>query len=210
MFDYLPRGPRVEAKTRTTTQQHTMQLRASKHYVNRITDALLGVCLPHQGLFTIIFVLCGLLFTPGQSSMEFSDRLIGATAKVTEVSTGLQFRSRVDTGATTSSIHTVAMEIEDIRPIPSDNIGSTIRFQITNSEGESHWIQSQIADYVTVQTSEEKGYRYKVPIKLRWKDVEKEVLVTLNDRSKMKYPLLLGRNFLRDDFIVQVALDANE
>ena len=102
------------------------------------------------------------------------------------------------------------MEIEDIRPIASDNIGSTIRFQVKNTEGEAHWIQSQIADYVTVQTSEEKDYRYKVPIKLRWKDVEKEVLVTLNDRSKMNYPLLLGRNFLRDDFIVQVALDANE
>jgi hypothetical protein len=35
--------------------------------------------------------------------------------------------------------------------------------------------------------------------------VEKKVLVTLNDREQMKYPLLLGRNFLRDDFLVNVS-----
>jgi hypothetical protein len=40
--------------------------------------------------------------------------------------------------------------------------------------------------------------------------MEKKVLVTLNDRENMKYPLLLGRNFLRDDFVVNVSLDADE
>jgi hypothetical protein len=40
--------------------------------------------------------------------------------------------------------------------------------------------------------------------------VEKKVLVTLNDREKMKYPLLLGRNFLRNDFLVNVSLPAAE
>ena len=32
-------------------------------------------------------------------------------------------------------------------------------------------------------------------------------MVTLKDREKMKYPLLLGRNFLKDDFLVDVNLD---
>jgi hypothetical protein len=35
------------------------------------------------------------------------------------------------------------------------------------------------------------------------------VLVTLSDREKMKYPVLLGRNFLRGDFLVDVNLDVN-
>ena len=30
---------------------------------------------------------------------------------------------------------------------------------------------------------------------LRLHEVQKRVLVTLNDRSHMKYPMLLGRNF---------------
>jgi hypothetical protein len=44
-----------------------------------------------------------------------------------------------------------------------------------------------------------------VLLTLRWKDFEKEVLVTLNDRTDMEYPLLIGRNFLRGDFLVDVA-----
>jgi hypothetical protein len=49
-----------------------------------------------------------------------------------------------------------------------------------------------------------------VPLKLRWQDVEKKVLVTLNDRNNMKYPILLGRNFLRGDFLVDVNLDGSD
>jgi hypothetical protein len=29
--------------------------------------------------------------------------------------------------------------------------------------------------------------------------------VTLNDRTDMEFPLLIGRNFLRDDFLVDVS-----
>jgi hypothetical protein len=35
-------------------------------------------------------------------------------------------------------------------------------------------------------------------------DFEKKVLVTLNDRTDMEFPLLIGRNFLRGDFLVDV------
>ena len=48
--------------------------------------------------------------------------------------------------------------------------------------------------------------RYKVLLTLKWNDVDKEVLVTLNDRADMEYPLLIGRNFLRGDFLVDVAM----
>jgi hypothetical protein len=33
------------------------------------------------------------------------------------------------------------------------------------------------------------------------------VLVTLNDRTSMDYPLLVGRNFLHGDFLVDVDMD---
>jgi hypothetical protein len=53
-------------------------------------------------------------------------------------------------------------------------------------------------------------HRYKVRLTLQWKDVRKEVLVTLNDRTDMEYPLLVGRNFLRGDFLVDVSLSGDE
>ena len=67
-----------------------------------------------------------------------------------------------------------------------------------------------IVDHVVVRTSERDDKRYKVKLRLRWEDVEKKVVATLNDRQKMKYPMLLGRNFLRDDFLVNVSMDATE
>jgi hypothetical protein len=129
---------------------------------------------------------------------------IGPTATVVEVSTGLPFAARVDTGATSCSIHCEAIEIADAAPEPRDNVGKPIRFLVKNSKGEAEWIKSRIVSHVVVRTSEQTEDRYKVRLELRWKDVEKRVLVTLNDRQGMTYPLLLGRNFLRGDFLVDL------
>ena len=136
-------------------------------------------------------------------------RLIGATTTITEVTTGLPFAARVDTGATCCSIHCEAVEIKDAEKDPKENIGKPIRFLVKNSKGDEEWVESKIVDHVTVRTSTKDDERYKVHLKLRWEDVEKKVSVTLNDRQHMKYPLLLGRNFLRDDFLVNVSLDVN-
>jgi hypothetical protein len=137
-------------------------------------------------------------------------RLIGATTVVTEVSTGVPLPARVDTGATSCSIHCEAIEIKDAHTDPRENIGKPVRFLVKTGNGEGKWVESKIIDHVRVRTSEKEDERYKVRLRLRWEDVEKKVVATLNDRQKMKYPMLLGRNFLRDDFLVNVSLDANE
>ena len=85
-------------------------------------------------------------------------------------------------------------------------MGKRVRILIKNPEGAQEWVRTKIVDHVTVRTSMDDEERYKVQLKLRWKDVEKKVLVTLRDREKMKYPVLLGRNFLRGDFLVDVNL----
>jgi hypothetical protein len=137
-------------------------------------------------------------------------RVIGATTVVTEVSTGVPLPARVDTGATSCSIHCEALEIEDPHPDPRKNIGKPVRFLVKYGESEGKWVESKIIDHVIVRTSEREDERYKVKLRLRWEDMEKKVVATLNDRQKMKYPMLLGRNFLRDDFLVNVSKDASE
>lgn len=131
-------------------------------------------------------------------------RVIGPTATVAEVKTDMQFKARVDTGATSSSVHVEEYEIEDAAPEMADNVGKKIRFRITNQDGESEWLQSKIAEVTLVKTSVDQQERYKVRLTLRLHEVKKRVLVTLNDRSHMKYPMLLGRNFLKGDFVVDV------
>jgi hypothetical protein len=138
-------------------------------------------------------------------------RIIGATAVLTEVSTGLPFAARIDTGAESCSLHVEKLEIKDESPRPIQNLGKSIRFLIKNEKDESKWIETTIARVVRIRSSVQKegefDRRYKVRLTLRWEDFRKEVLVTLNDRTEMAYPLLVGRNFLRGDFLVDVDKD---
>lgn len=133
-------------------------------------------------------------------------RIIGPTTIIAESKSELNFKARVDTGATTTSLHVEEWAIEDESPEMAENVGKKIRIRIKNHRDESQWIESRIEEIGTVKTSAVDEQRYKVKLTLRWNDVKKRVLVTLNDRSRMKYPLLLGRNFLQGDFVVDVDL----
>lgn len=137
-------------------------------------------------------------------------RVIGATATILEKQSGLLFRARVDTGAKSCSLHVEDMVIEDEKEKWVDNIGKVIRFKAKNRSDETHWLESRIAGYVIIKTTDTRVRRYKVPLILRWKGIEKKVLVTLNNRNGMEYPLLLGRNFLRGDFLVDVDIDNDD
>lgn len=133
-------------------------------------------------------------------------RVIGPTTIIAEANSELDFRARVDTGATTTSVHVEEWAIEDESDKMEENVGKKIRFRMKNHKGESQWLESRIEEIGIVKTSEQEEVRYKVQLTLCWNDVKKQVLVTLNDRSHMKYPMLLGRNFLEGDFVVDVDL----
>jgi hypothetical protein len=160
--------------------------------------------------FTLVLGPYGLTTARSQEAVSADPKyVIGATATITEESTGIAFSARIDTGAKSCSLHVEKMEIEDESPKRLQNIGKKVRFLIKGDNGKSEWIETTIAGAVRVKSSVfKKGEfdrRYKVLLTLRWKDFEKEVLVTLNDRTDMEYPLLIGRNYLRGDFLVDVA-----
>jgi hypothetical protein len=135
--------------------------------------------------------------------------VIGATAMVHEAQSELEFQARVDTGARSCSLHVEEFVIDDEAETMNDNIGKEIRIKVTNHLGASQWIKSIVDCCTHVRTSDHIEERYKVPVSFRWNDFERIVLVTLNNRAKMNYPLLLGRNFLQSDFVVDVALDGD-
>lgn len=136
-------------------------------------------------------------------------RLIGATAIVVEKKSGISFAARVDTGAQGTSLHVEEWQIGGQREQEAQraNIGKQIRFRVRNNNGDDDWIQAIIVDTVLVKNAEKKERRYKVVVTLRIGDFEKECIVNINDRSKMTYPILIGRNFLHGDFLVDVAMD---
>lgn len=142
----------------------------------------------------------------GQPSLAVPSRkhVIGAVARIFEPQSRLQFLARVDTGAASCSIHCEQWQIEDEAASMEENVGKRIRILVGNHNDDPEWIATRIESCATVKTSEREELRYKIPLTLRWRNFEKQVVVTLNNRSHMNYPLLLGRNFLEKDFVVDI------
>jgi hypothetical protein len=155
-----------------------------------------------------ILAMVGTIYAKGDSVSSAAKQIIGATAKLTEVTTGFTFPARIDTGAESCSLHVEKITITDKVRRRVDNVGKTIRFLVINEKGEQQWIETKIATAVRVKsgtiTNGEFDHRYKVPLTFELNGFRKEVMVTLNDRTHMEYPLLIGRNFLSGDFLVDV------
>jgi hypothetical protein len=127
---------------------------------------------------------------PPKDAPPIQKRVIGATATIMEKQSELLFRARVDSGAKSCSLHIEDYKIENESDTMAENIGKVVTFHIKNGNGESHWLSAKIAGYVIVKNAAHRERRYKVPMTFRYKDFEKTVLVTLNNREKMEYPLL--------------------
>jgi len=126
--------------------------------------------------------------------------IVGATEAVLITEQNLAYLARIDTGAKTSSIHAENIILER-----SENPqGKPISFDLINEDGQRTTIKTVVDSEVRVKTSEASEDRYKVLLTVKWKDKSKNILVTLNDRAHMTYALLLGRNWLQGDFIVDI------
>lgn len=160
-------------------------------------------------LLALPLPFCAEFQASAETEPDPAKQIIGATATISEVSTGIPFSARIDTGAHSCSLHVVKIEIQDEDPMPNLNIGKPIRFQVKNDEGQTGWIETIITGRVRIKSSVQKGGdyqgRYKVRLTFAWKDFTKEVSVSLNDRTEMTYPLLIGRNYLHGEFLVDVA-----
>ncbi len=140
-----------------------------------------------------------------ESAQDSVRRVLGPVVTVGEAETAMQFLARVDTGAKTCSLHSAEKKVVDGSDFMEDNVGKKVRFRIENRQGESQWLERVIAKVRKIRTSEGEETRYLVPMTFTCAGVEREVLVSLNDRSRMSYSMLLGRNFLAGAFVVDVA-----
>ena len=151
-------------------------------------------------LFVVLFF--GFLHAQADSKKQ----VVGAVEVVQVGDKGLSFKARVDTGAKTTSIHAETVKVHSA----GDPEGKPISFVIVNEKGESEKIETRVDSVAKVKTSEKAEKRYKVPLLITWNDTRKTILVTLNDRTEMKYRLLLGRNWLQGDFVVDVDKNSDD
>lgn len=127
--------------------------------------------------------------------------IIGAVEHVEIDTTGLIAQARIDTGATTSSMHA-----EDIVEFERDG-KAWVRFVFAPGDGQDPvTMEKKVQRRVRIkQHDEEFQRRYVIKLQLRMGELEEIVEISLSDRSDFEFPVLIGRNFLTDNAIVDVS-----
>ncbi len=117
-------------------------------------------------------------------------------------------KARIDTGATLSSIHATKIE-----RFERDGQNWVRFFMRVNAEGETGGEQERqfevpLARSVKIRqaSAEEIDSRPVVRLRIRLGRLDEDCEFSLTDREAMNYPVLLGRKFLRDIAVVDVAL----
>ncbi|HXH76421.1 MAG TPA: RimK/LysX family protein [Bacteriovoracaceae bacterium] len=126
--------------------------------------------------------------------------LIGRVEWVELSELKIKHRARIDSGAKTTSMH--AVNISEVQ----QQGDLYVKFQTVNTEGNPVEMTRKVD--TTQRVANTAGFiskRYVIKEKVKLGNIEKEILINLNDRSKMEYKFLVGRNLLLGRFIVDVA-----
>jgi hypothetical protein len=125
--------------------------------------------------------------------------IIGEAEKIRILPADVIYDARIDTGATTTSLHAGNMEFFE------RDGKKWVKFDL-EGENKTETVEMKIKEYRNIKrhgAPDQK--RPVVTVRLVLGHISQMVDVTLNDRSRFTYPGLVGRNFLRDMMIVDVS-----
>jgi hypothetical protein len=136
------------------------------------------------------FVLVG-LFAPATVARAEEKMTVGQVEEVILLPWGVKLLARIDTGATTSSLDARDLKIKE-------NIAE---FKLAPKYGDLQF-RLPVVDWKHIRSSEARERRPVVEMELCLGAKRILAKVNLNDRSTVKYPLIIGRNILKENFIV--------
>jgi len=161
------------------------------NYVKRLTALLVS---------SLILTTMPSCTTGGQGK-----KTVGATEEISLVDAKLAFKARIDTGARTTSIHTTQINIENASKDKKKNVGKNVVIVVENENGKQSRISTTIAMVSEVRNAQGVELRYLVPLTLQLNGDSKLINVNLRNRSTMTYKLLIGRDWLLNDYVVDVS-----
>jgi len=117
--------------------------------------------------------------------------------EVVEVN-GMKFPAKLDTGADVSSMNAV-----NIKRFKKDG-QDMVSFTYQNNQGDKQDFTKPMIDVMRIKAKkgEKVNIRPVVEMKVKLGDLEKEVRVNLQDRSRFEYSMILGKNFLKHGAVV--------
>ncbi len=134
------------------------------------------------------------------------DRIVSGEESVLINDGPIRYEGRVDSGATVTSIHAEDIEvIGGSSASKKDDTGKTLRFALVNDQDERVVLERTIERVHFVHSSDCGEWRYYVRLTLEFRGRKKELLVNLNDRSRSSTRLLLGRDWLKQGYVVDIS-----
>jgi hypothetical protein len=138
-------------------------------------------------IFTVLFLLAEGIADAGEKI------IIGGIEEVLLLPWGVRLPARVDTGAAKSSLDAQELRVQD----------DMVEFKLPKKHGGLK-LRLPITDWKHVRTPEGLERRPIVELEICLGSRRIRTEVNLADRSMVKFPLILGRNFLREDYVVDV------
>ena len=141
---------------------------------------------------------------PEEQTLRVGDldkKIVGAVEHILLTPPELVYRARVDTGANTASLDARAVEVFE------RDGDDWARFQVPTGEGELKTLERDVTRYVLISSSgsEEKDRRPVVELQITLGDTERRAEFTLANRAHLDFPVLIGRNILRDLMVVDIS-----
>jgi hypothetical protein len=127
--------------------------------------------------------------------------IIGWRERVELPDWSLKLKAKADTGAKSSAI-----DCAEITELPDNRVRFTVR--LDRKDKKLITLEENIHTRKRVRSSDGKtSNRIFVSTTLRLAGIEKKIIVSLVSRKRMIHRLLLGREALGDDFLVNSAVD---
>jgi hypothetical protein len=140
----------------------------------------------------ILFLLSGLLFFPVERSVMAEEKVgLGISEEIILLPWGVRMPARIDTGAATSSLDARDLTVKD----------GTAEFTLPAKYG-GRELKLPVVKWRVVRSAMGQKRRPVVEIELCLGSRRLLAEVNLMDRTGLKYPMLIGRNVLRKNFIV--------
>ena len=154
----------------------------------------------HSKFFMQLLIILLFVFTTLNANENLcqAKRLIGATTEVTLLDLNLgDIKAKVDTGAYTSSI--------DCSEITVNSFKNIVTFIPLNETKRVNMPISRISSVKSSNGAVERRPFIMLNIKINGCLYKTEF--SLTSRSGMKYPILIGRQLLKNNFLVDVSID---
>jgi hypothetical protein len=130
------------------------------------------------------------LFLPGMVNAE-GKLTIGLVEDVILLPWGVKLPARIDTGAASSSLDARELKVED----------NFADFKLPDPYG-GRRLRLPVVGWKTIRTSESRERRPVVEMEICLGPKPFRIKANLNDRSMVKYPLIIGRSALKKHFVV--------